>query len=293
MFDTGNNEHTPQPVNPLWTPVVDIEYLNIKGTDALKTVHRMSYRPGNEMIMGHILLPVQQGLFEGRAIAVDRETGYRESTLMMPILQNLDAIEEIKNIPRPDFEDPIHDSQFPEHCLSRNRSALRWLCNNLCITESLSVQEHGEIELCHLGCFITPPPRFVIDPSVTDSSMTQGFKRVSFCGTDGVEEFIVNCLGKNSFTKSNFPNFVEPLVRQIFHNTGNIYTTTEMLSLHNQQLQLLAVVEESQRRCVILFFYDAHERLWFLNWRASSIVPIEEVVRYLENSMTSLRLINI
>jgi len=278
-----------QAVNPEWTPIVDIEYLNIGSTDILRTVHRMAIRPGEEVVMGHLLIPVQQGLFEGRVVSVDTITGHRESTLMMPILQNL-SMEELQNLQRPDFDSPIHDSQFPEHCLSRNRTGLRWLINNLYLSKPSPALRHDRTEIPHLGCSIVSPPRFVIDTSNT-SEMAQKFSRVSFCGTDGLESFVVNSLGKFNFSsQSKFLDFVEDIIPKIFQDLESI--NTQILSPHNQQHRLLAFAEKSQTRYVLLFFFDIYERLWFLNWCANSIVPVEKVIKYLEDSMNSLRLIN-
>lgn len=211
---------------------MDVEFLKIGGASALRTVHRMSYEPGNEMIMGHFLVPLRRGLFEARVVSIDQLTGYRESALFL--LKRMGRLppndeEELKRLVavlrQADFDDPQHDDSFPNHALSRTRAAMRWLYteSGLHVTEMPAPYGSGKVELPRLGCALVPPPRFVYDSAIDASQKEscESFCRVSFCGTDGVERLLVNrwSLPAQGLA-SDLPRVAESFARELHEASG-------------------------------------------------------------------------
>lgn len=202
MFEQTSRHHDPaaplRSTDPDWSPLIDLERIEVKGAPALRLIHRMIYQPGRETIMGHLLVPLRTGLVEARVLTVDTFTGTRESVLMAAHVKDMSqeeraqfdrALEDgsVRFLDQSQIDAREADAQFPQHCLSRARVALRWLeeASGLEIDEPWS-QPDGprEIELTDLGSTFVPPPGFVHD--------SRGhFVRVSFCATDGHEHLLV------------------------------------------------------------------------------------------------------
>jgi len=127
---------------------------------------------------------------------MDRQTGVRESVLsIIETTRDPGRFSEANpfgGMRQSNYDDPRHDAQFPQHCLSRVRAALGALRE----TWKLEVRARspevtaGEHELSDLACAIVPPPRFVREPSMGPKMSPKGvFRRVSFCTTDGIDSF--------------------------------------------------------------------------------------------------------
>lgn len=191
MFDDLHSQMSdgdePRTADASWSPLIEAEFLSLRGAAALRTVHRMVYVPGNEMIMGHILVPLRTGLFEARALTRNHgPTGLRASALMM--LQ-MDDDDEPSMPSQSFFDDEKHDAKFPEHPLSRLRGALRWVTG----PEGLEPLDpapqsdgNARVRLEDVGCSFDAPP--CMDPDT--------LARVLFCGTDGVQRLIVERLSE-------------------------------------------------------------------------------------------------
>src|SRR4051794_14780565 len=102
-----------------------------------------------ELVMGHLLVPLQGGLFEARPFGQGRNpvTGVRESALM--ILRGTQGF-----LSQAEYDDPAHDAQFPDHPVSQVRHALRSLMTawDLCVTRPAPLPATREIFLSQLGC---------------------------------------------------------------------------------------------------------------------------------------------
>lgn len=176
--------------DPAWSPVVSVDRARIGGHDALTVIHRMSYQPGNEVLMGHLLVPIRSGLFELRVLAPARMTGTRESALLAAAMnaapdQAPDIV--MSRLGQEHYDDPRHDSLFPDHPLSRVRAELRALLEGdggLAVTAPDDPPPRGEAPLPALGCAITPPPRYA---RVRARTPLAQWSRLSFAGTDGVQ----------------------------------------------------------------------------------------------------------
>jgi hypothetical protein len=193
---------------PDWSPIIDIEYRNVESETGLSTlallvVHRTAYRPGEQIVMGRLFLPVRRGLFEVIVMAGERGTGWRESSIVAERCKDETmTAERLESLLRDhDFDSPCYDEQFPAHCLSRVRKAMSWLMkeSTLVVTE-VPIQTHPpEVDLTQLRCRLVPPPRFVYCPNPANpESNKQRFCRASFGGTDGVQMMVVSCwYGRN------------------------------------------------------------------------------------------------
>src|SRR5262249_55272419 len=47
--------------DPTWSPVVSIERVTISDVPALAVIHRLTYSAGDELIVGRIVIPLEQG----------------------------------------------------------------------------------------------------------------------------------------------------------------------------------------------------------------------------------------
>lgn len=177
----------PRTDDPDWSPLVELEHVTVGPAPGLRVVHRMFYQPGREILLGHLVIPLPDGVFEARVAAGDGNTGYRESILLLKHPPTPPA----KFHPQSEYDDPRYDANFRDHPLSRVRAALREL-HEVWGLEALTAptpQVDGPVDLPHLGCAIVPPPRFVLLDTPADHAR---FVRVSFCTTDGCDEFVVS-----------------------------------------------------------------------------------------------------
>ena len=138
-----------------WSPIIDAELVHIDcdgdflGVDddkdvghhqrqdsttlALVLVHRISYRAGEEVVVGRLLVPVKRGLCEIVIVAGDTATGWRESSIVAakcredPTITSNDLNVFAKTH---DYDSEHYDRLFPSHCLSRIRYALSWLLHD-------------------------------------------------------------------------------------------------------------------------------------------------------------------
>jgi hypothetical protein len=180
--------------DPAWSPVVEVSPRTVAGAQSLEVIHRISYEPGSELVMGHLLLPVASGLFEFRVVGTERTaTGLREATVVERMLASLgpsvdggNPLEMIRGrVGQRDFDDPALDAQFLDHPLSVVRAALRWLREEagLVVTAPAPPVTPGEVSLTELGAAFSAPPRYL--PHEVRRGRAQ-FARVSFATTDGV-----------------------------------------------------------------------------------------------------------
>lgn len=124
-FHTEGPRDVPRTHDPTWSPLIEFEALEI-GAEAWWILLRRTYAPGDELAEGQLLLPIARGLLTLSLRVRERVTGYRESALALQ--HQLPST----NVSWPQstqafFDSPEHDSEFPEHCLSRVRRARQWL----------------------------------------------------------------------------------------------------------------------------------------------------------------------
>ncbi|MEP7127137.1 MAG: hypothetical protein ABJE95_39755 [Byssovorax sp.] len=157
--------------DPAWSPVVLLERITLENAAALRVIHRMSYQPAHEMIIGRILLPVARGVLSISASSLTRTTGYRETMRLHAALASRPGadIQAVgRELGQAGYDDPTYDLLFPDHPLSLVRAALTWLIDAdggaLAITDPLHLPDEREVELPAAGCAVTPPPRYLALP---------------------------------------------------------------------------------------------------------------------------------
>lgn len=161
--------------DPAWSPAISIDRPLVEGEPVLRVIHRMSYEPGHELVVGRVLAPTTSGVLSIAASNLSRTTGYRESARLTAALASRDGADPeavMRELGQAGLDDATYDLLFPEHPLSLVRAALAWLLDaeggGLTITSPLpSKAEHAnaEIELAGPRCVITPPPRYLPLPA--------------------------------------------------------------------------------------------------------------------------------
>lgn len=162
-----------------WSPVVSIERATISDVPVLVVIHRLTYSAGDELIIGRIVISLEQGTIYLSALRRADMTGVRESFL---VITRQHTVEEgdagLSEISQAMIDDPTLDERFPDHPLSAIRRALHWALTtplDLRIRTPLSSEPETPMTLPRSGCSITPPPRFRVCPAMAakmDSSLT-------------------------------------------------------------------------------------------------------------------------
>jgi hypothetical protein len=183
------DKRPPRTVDPSWTAMVEVETVAVDGAPALRTVHRMAYQHGRELVMGHLLVPLRRGLFEVRVLAGDAMTGLREALLVDRLIAAAQG-GEVPVLSQAEIDDPAHDAACPQHALSRVRAALAGFRTRATLrVAEPAASIDGERVLRQLGCALTVPARF---GGGAEDAVAASFGRTSFCATDGIEHFIVS-----------------------------------------------------------------------------------------------------
>lgn len=163
----------PRTADPDWSPVVEIEHLEIDSCPVLKVIYRSAYQPGREIVVGHLLVPLEAGTLECTATGMADMTGMRESLLWDSLApnggvegdQDADSERSEVRLVQSEIDDPAHDDLVPFHCLSVVRAALRWLSDPaggaLEVSAPAPSPPLGEMRLPQVGVAVTPPPRYV------------------------------------------------------------------------------------------------------------------------------------
>jgi hypothetical protein len=155
-----------------WSPVILLEPTTLDDAPALRVIHRMSYQPTHEMIVGRLLVPLATGVLSLSASSLTRTTGYRETMRLQAALSSragVNIADVARELGQAGYDDPTYDLLFPDHPLSLIRAALTWLVDAdggaLTITDPLPSPPGGEIDLTAAGCAVTPPARYLALPA--------------------------------------------------------------------------------------------------------------------------------
>lgn len=231
--------------DPNWSPVIDIEYKDLgttskTSTTALLVVYRKAYRPGEQIVVGRLCIPVRRGLIEIVVEAGDKGAAAREGALVMDMCKdNVMTTEMLQAMLKTrEFDANRYDDQFPFHCLSRVRRAIHWLLEDskLVVTEPrerLDSSPNAEVMLTHLGCTFRPPPRFLYCPNLsTPGSNKQKFCRATLGGSFGVHMLVISVW----YTHSYAPHLRKrgnASLRQIAHHGAmSIHRAQSFLNIH-------------------------------------------------------------
>lgn len=165
---------TPRTADPAWSPLVELERVQLPGGWGARLVRREAYQAGRELLWGSLLVPVRGGVVEVGAGAGANETGFRESMEMAkrmvgrrpPDGPGAGVGEPIP--PQAEFDDPALDRFYPTHPLSRVRAALQRLLGEggPVVTAPPPALPEGEVHAEAAGCFLRLPPRYGFVPRV-------------------------------------------------------------------------------------------------------------------------------
>lgn len=265
----GPKPHQPRTTDPSWSPIIEFDPIELHGARALVMVHRMTYHPGSEIIMGHLLIPLRAGtLLEARVVAGANFTGVRETSLLAA---QADPEEGMSRLKQADYDAPSRDADFPEHPLSRIRAALRWLRESTCLTITAPAEPlvEGELELAQPRCVLTPPSRFV--PLRSDPG---ALRRVSFCATDGIEHLLVQFLNVRS-SLAELPEVVRLRAPEELELPAE-QLTFEPISLAPSRSGVLVTGhrDDVERHAQLCYFLDGSSQLWMISLSAPDAIPL-------------------
>lgn len=154
----------PRTADPTWSPIVSVEQITCGGAPAMVVIHRVTYAPGNELIAGRLVIPLERGTLYISAISRATTTGMRESVLAV---LRPSSVEE--RLTQSQIDDPALDNKFPTHPLTLIRRALRTALTaplHVTVVTPLGEDDGGVMQLRAAGCMVRPPPRFRFSPAI-------------------------------------------------------------------------------------------------------------------------------
>ncbi|MEA3278464.1 MAG: hypothetical protein U9Q81_24840 [Pseudomonadota bacterium] len=163
---------TPRTNEAGWSPIVNFFCSYIDATRVLQCVYRTAYEPGNEIVVGDLLIPLAGGTLNVSAHARADLTGQREAVLAAQKMREGKDPDPPGFLPQHEIDDPRLDEKFPESPLSRVRRAMAWRIDDAGIEisePSTGVTAREAIDLPRARCNVTPPPRYVYCRGVSES----------------------------------------------------------------------------------------------------------------------------
>jgi hypothetical protein len=148
----------PRTASGEWSPIIEAKIGNIGEGRVARVLRRLAYEQGDEVVVGHVFLPVEHGTIELRVMASSPETGIRERAI---------ATKYGGKQAQATYDAGELDAYFPDHPLSRVRDALDTAQSALDIVAL--PQRPAEVSLAEAGCAVTAPLRFVAAPETKGS----------------------------------------------------------------------------------------------------------------------------
>jgi hypothetical protein len=293
----------PRTADPTWSPVVSVERVRCGEHDALCVIHRMTYAHGDEMIMGHLLVPFQGGTFELRVVARERSaTGMRETLILSDAMSGVsdDAPESMPRLRQQDFDDARHDARFPDHPLSLVRAELREVldADRVTVLDPPPAPPAGEVVLRELGCAIVPPARYLLTAHRSPKKRAQ-FSRISFAGTDGVQLLTLLTRHDSSLhptgTEEDLLDAARQLAGEVAEGAQNLQLEIHTLPDAGGRTQVMAYRTYDDQSGVgpqhsaFRFFVPAPGRLLSIAIGAAQCVPKAEMLAELDSVVASWR----
>jgi len=178
----------PRTADPGWSPLIETGRVRLGAGVGLTVLHRLSYEPGHESVMGHMLVPLDGRLLELCVVMTARQTGLREAVLTTRALaanRGENPLALVRRLGQRHFDDPTHDAEFPDSPVSRVRAALKELVDKgSVVVTSEPPAARRVLEVDELGLAVMPPPHFALVAGESGGMIR--LSRVSFSSTDGV-----------------------------------------------------------------------------------------------------------
>ena len=184
---------TPRTADAEWSPVISTGRARVGAVEALTVLHRLTYEPGHETVMGHVLVPLAGRTFELRVIQTARQTGMREAVLLARARKEVpgeDPSATMQRLGQRHYDDPAHDEIFAGHPVTQVRAVLAELVGGRISVVAEPPQFDGPCELDDLGVSLVPPPGHARAVTPPGSPLAR-FTRPSFSCTDGVRTLTV------------------------------------------------------------------------------------------------------
>jgi hypothetical protein len=148
----------PRTASGEWSPIVEARLGRVGNGRIARVVRRLAYEQGDEVVDGHLFIPVEKGSIEIRVMAQSAETGVREKAVVA---------KHGGKQPQATYDARELDPYFPNHPLTLVRGALDGVVEAM---EIVALPDRpAEIALTEAGCAVTAPPRFAATPSVAGS----------------------------------------------------------------------------------------------------------------------------
>ena len=285
--------------DPSWSPLIEVTPLSLPGGAGLSVLHRTLYEPGRESIMGHLLIPVRDGMIEVRTFHFSQQTGYRESAVVIlkmrasPLQPGEEPTDRMRRIAsQRDYDDPALDEKFSEHPLSRARQLLRTLQERLVVVEPPKTPP-AEIISASLRCAFTPPPRYLLSE---ESGARIRLVKMSIAATDGCSILTVICIGE---LQPSLATNLEDLVQKSSggmppEGSAEVKCTVRTVSGPDQRSSAeghLTFVRGDGflGQTALRAFEDEERAVWLLALGTGQSSPAEEIFRELDGVVMSFR----
>lgn len=283
-------EGMPPPPESPRHPLVSCERVELMTGVGLSVIHRMAYAPTNEIVMGHLLVPLRQGLFEARWIAPTKQTGMRESVLFAKAMAGgIEGIaadtepEEMMKLLTPD--DSKYDELFPDNVLTKARRAAAWSREQVRVTQpGIPIESDQSLET--LGCDLQAPPRFAL---VVEEKKAARFHRISLAGNDGVQALLIERrAGTIEGASVALARRSETLLTELGAVVTSQRAPTAPDPLHSA-LVMEAELEFDRPRMVSAAFEASDQSVWLLTLSTTDAQPPEPLLLELAAVASSLR----
>jgi len=280
----------PRTEDPAWSPVIEANVLSLGKSRALRVVHRLWYEPGREAVMGHLLVPLAEGLFEFRITpATATLTGTREVMLFNKSLTKAKAVDRdapIRPLPQAEMDDPAHDADFPAHPLTVTRRELRALVEEagIEVTSPAAEESKGPDIIATAGFSVTPPPRYLLSSPKDKPSKRATWSRVSFSGTDGIDMLTVSRTGTRLDNPSGLvlSRIAEKITKQsVPAGAENVRISARALpdtkGRKHAETYRAYVEHASRQHSIFRWIADEDGEVIMIAVGASQCVPVEEM----------------
>jgi len=126
VFEPTEKAPRPKTADSEWSPLIEAQ-TQLHGGRLLRLVHRTRYQPDGEVVEGRVIVPTTGGTVSVSAVASADEAGERERKVLARHRAENGSVRPQGRSPQAIADDSQWDKDYPDHPLSRVRSALDWL----------------------------------------------------------------------------------------------------------------------------------------------------------------------